>query len=127
MKKAIIIIISIIFIITGGYLGMEYLQKKEQEGLFWKQQETRIEKYIRYNIKDVQSITFTKNDVSPMGVPSVEGYINNDKELNFSASISTTKNFEDKLSRSGKLGELVKKPAKSVSEIEKEEKEKKQE
>ncbi|HDR7002314.1 TPA: DUF1433 domain-containing protein, partial [Bacillus cereus] len=123
MKKAIIIIISIIFIITGGYLGMEYLQKKEQEGLFWKQQETRIEKYIRYNIKDVQSITFTKHEVNPMGVPSVDGYINNDKELNFSASISTTKNFEDKLSRSGKLGELVKKPAKSVSEIEKEEKE----
>ncbi|EML6323928.1 DUF1433 domain-containing protein [Bacillus cereus ATCC 10876] len=127
MKKAIIIIISIIFIITGGYLGMEYLQKKEQEGLFWKQQETRIEKYIRYNIKDVQSITFTKHEVNPMGVPSVDGYINNDKELNFSASISTTKNFEDKLSRSGKLGELVKKPEKSVSEIEKEEKEKKQE
>ncbi|ANE84358.1 MULTISPECIES: DUF1433 domain-containing protein [Bacillus] len=125
MKKAIIIIISIIFIITGGYLGMEYLQKKEQEGLFWKQQETRIEKYIRYNIKDVQSITFTKHEVNPMGVPSVDGYINNDKELNFSASISTTKNFEDKLSRSGKLGELVKKPEKSVSEIEKEEKEKK--
>ncbi|MGI8358862.1 DUF1433 domain-containing protein [Bacillus cereus] len=127
MKKAIIIIISIIFIITGGYLGMEYLQKKEQEGLFWKQQETRIEKYIRYNIKDVQLITFTKHEVNPMGVPSVDGYINNDKELNFSASISTTKNFEDKLSRSGKLGELVKKPEKSVSEIEKEEKEKKQE
>ncbi|EMK2594147.1 DUF1433 domain-containing protein [Bacillus cereus] len=127
MKKAIIIIISIIFIITGGYLGMEYLQKKEQEGMFWKQQETRIEKYIRYNIKDVQSITFTKHEVNPMGVPSVDGYINNDKELNFSASISTTKNFEDKLSRSGKLGELVKKPEKSVSEIEKEEKEKKQE
>jgi len=127
MKKAIIIIISIIFIITGGYLGMEYLQKKEQEGLFWKQQETRIEKYIRYNIKDVQSITFTKHEVNPMGVPSVDGYINNDKELNFSASISTTKNFEDKLSRSGKLGELVKKPEKSVSEIEKEEKAKNQE
>ncbi|MCU5667862.1 DUF1433 domain-containing protein [Bacillus cereus] len=127
MKKAIIIIISIIFIITGGYLGMEYLQKKEQEGLFWKQQETRIEKYIRYNVKDVKSITFTKHEVNPMGVPSVDGYINNDKELNFSASISTTKNFEDKLSRSGKLGELVKKPEKSVSEIEKEEKEKKQE
>ncbi|TKH37236.1 DUF1433 domain-containing protein, partial [Bacillus cereus] len=124
MKKAIIIIISIIFIITGGYLGMEYLQKKEQEGLFWKQQETRIEKYIRYNVKDVKSITFTKHEVNPMGVPSVDGYINNDKELNFSASISTTKNFEDKLSRSGKLGELVKKPEKSVSEIEKEEKEK---
>ncbi|MES9694967.1 hypothetical protein CN639_20295 [Bacillus toyonensis] len=127
MKKVMILVVSVVVLIAGGYLGMEYLQKKEQEGLFWKQQETRIEKYIRYNIKDVQSITFTKYEVNPMGVPSVDGYINNDKELNFSASISTTKNFEDKLSRSGKLGELVKKPEKSVSEIEKEEKEKKQE
>ncbi|EJR48976.1 hypothetical protein IIO_06629 [Bacillus cereus VD115] len=127
MKKVMILVVSAIVLIAGGYLGMEYLQKKEQEGLFWKQQETRIEKYIRYNIKDVQSITFTKHEVNPMGVPSVDGYINNDKELNFSASISTTKNFEDKLSRSGKLGELVKKTEKSVSEIEKEEKEKKQE
>ncbi|MBY7136991.1 DUF1433 domain-containing protein [Bacillus sp. 12RED03] len=127
MKKVIILVVSAIVLIAGGYFTMEYLKQKEIEEKFWKTQETRVEKYIHYNIKDVKSITFTKKDVSPMGVPSVEGYINNDKELNFSASISTTKNFEDKLSRSGKLGELVKKPEKSVSEIEKEEKAKNQE
>ncbi|PGM93715.1 hypothetical protein CN959_26980, partial [Bacillus cereus] len=55
------------------------------------------------------------------------GYINNNKELDFIASISTTKNFENKFTRSGELDEMIKKPAKSVSEIEKEEKEKKQE
>ncbi|WP_146632205.1 DUF1433 domain-containing protein, partial [Bacillus cereus] len=43
------------------------------------------------------------------------------------ASISTTENFEDKFTRSGKLGKLIKNPEKSVSEIEKEEKEKNQE
>ncbi|PHA96477.1 hypothetical protein COE79_27000 [Bacillus toyonensis] len=127
MKKVIILVVSAIVLIAGGYFTMEYLKQKEIEEKFWKTQETRVEKYIHYNIKDVKSITFTKKDVSPMGVPSVEGYINNDKELNFTASISTTKNFEDKLSRSGKLGELVKKPEKSVSEIEKEEKAKNQE
>lgn len=43
MKKAIIIIISIIFIITGGYLGMEYLQKKNKRDCFGnnKRQELR--------------------------------------------------------------------------------------
>ncbi|MED1011913.1 DUF1433 domain-containing protein [Bacillus mycoides] len=127
MKKIMILIVSAVMLIAGGYFTMEYLKQKEKEEQFWKVQEARVEKYIRYNIKDVQSITFTKHEVNPMGVPSVDGYINNDKELNFSASISTTKNFEDKLSRSGKLGKLVKKPEKSVSEIEKEEKEKKQE
>ncbi|ASL63698.1 hypothetical protein FORC47_0853 [Bacillus cereus] len=62
-----------------------------------------------------------------MGVPYLEGYINHNKELDFIASISTTENFEDKFTRSGELDEMVKKPAKSVSEIENKEKEKKQE
>ncbi|MDM5190969.1 DUF1433 domain-containing protein [Bacillus sp. DX4.1] len=127
MKKIIIWFVSAVVLIAGGYLTMEYLKQKEKEEKFWKTQEARVEKYIRYNIEDVKSITFTKKDVSLMGVPSVEGYINNDKELWFDASISTTKNFEDDFSRSEELGELIKQPEKSVSEIEKEEKEKKQE
>ncbi|AFQ24721.1 hypothetical protein BTF1_02490 [Bacillus thuringiensis HD-789] len=106
---------------------MEYLNKKEQEEKFWKIQESRIEKYIHYNIENVESITLSDHSVSPMGVPSVEGYINNDKELWFDASISTTDKFEDKFGCSGELDKMIKKPAKSVSEIEKEEKEKKQE
>ncbi|PFQ44820.1 hypothetical protein COK05_15910 [Bacillus cereus] len=127
MKKKLVIILSIICIITGGYFTMEYLKQKEKEEKFWKAQEARVEKYIHYNIQDVKSITFTKKDVSPMGVPYLEGHINNNKELDFIASISTTENFEDDFTRSGKLGKLIKDPEKSVSEIEKEEKEKKQE
>ncbi|SFJ31076.1 Protein of unknown function [Bacillus sp. 71mf] len=103
---------------------MEYLKQKEKEEKFWKTQEARVEKYIRYNVK---SITFTKREVTPMGIPHINGYINNDKKLWFVASISTTKDFENKFGCSGELDELSKHPAKSVSEIEKEEKEKKQE
>ncbi|SFJ31123.1 Protein of unknown function [Bacillus sp. 71mf] len=106
---------------------MEYLKQKEKKEQFWKVQEARVEMYIHYNVKDVKSITFTKREISPMGIPHIKGYINNDKELWFLASISTTENFEDKFSRSGELGKLIKKPEKPVSEIEKEEKEKKQE
>ncbi|RAN86247.1 hypothetical protein B5P41_30395 [Bacillus sp. SRB_28] len=127
MKKKLVIISSIICIIAGGYFTMEYLKQKEKEEKFWKTQEARVEKYIRYNIEDVKSITFTKKDVSPMGVPYLEGHINNNKELDFIARISPTENFEDKFTRSGKLGKLIKNPEKSVSEIEKEEKAKKQE
>ncbi|PHC93103.1 hypothetical protein COF54_31680, partial [Bacillus toyonensis] len=57
----------------------------------------------------------------------LKGYINNNEELDFIAYISTTENFEDDFTRSGELGKLIKDPEKSVSEIEKEEKEKKQE
>ncbi|EJS10044.1 hypothetical protein IKS_05992, partial [Bacillus cereus VDM062] len=39
---------------------MEYLKQKEEEEKFWKVQEARVEKYIRYNIQDVKSITFTE-------------------------------------------------------------------
>ncbi|MFB5092811.1 DUF1433 domain-containing protein [Bacillus cereus] len=127
MKKAMILVISAVILIAGGYFTMEYLKQKEKEEEFWKVQEARVEKYIHYNIKDVKSITFTENKISPMGVPHIKGYINNNKELDFTASISTTENFEDKFTLSGELDEMIKKTAKSVSEIEKEEKEKKQE
>ncbi|PGB14120.1 DUF1433 domain-containing protein [Bacillus toyonensis] len=127
MKKVMILVVSAIVLIAGGYFTMEYLKQKEIEEKFWKVQEERVEKYIRYNIQDVKSITFTEHKVNPMGIPYIKGYINDDKELWFNASISTTENFEDKFSRSGELGKLIKDPEKSVSEIEKEEKEKKQE
>ncbi|HDR6313007.1 TPA: DUF1433 domain-containing protein [Bacillus cereus] len=127
MKKVVILIVSALVLIAGGFFSLEYLKDKEIEEKFWKVQEARVEKYIRYNIQDVKSITFIEHKISPMGIPSIEGYINDDKDLWFDASISTTENFEDKFSRSGELGKLIKDPEKSVSEIEKEEKKKIQE
>ncbi|MBU5217665.1 DUF1433 domain-containing protein [Bacillus albus] len=127
MKKKLVIILSIICIIAGGYFTMEYLKQKEIEEKFWKAQEVRVEKYIHYNIQDVKSITFTERETSPMGIPRLKGYINNNQQLDFVARISTTENFEDKFDCSAELGKLIKDPEKSVSEIEKEEKEKKKE
>ena len=60
MKKKLVITLTIICIIAGGYIAMKYVEKEKQEELFWKKQEARVEKYIRYNVKDVKSITFTK-------------------------------------------------------------------
>ncbi|MBJ8205203.1 DUF1433 domain-containing protein [Bacillus cereus] len=127
MKKVVILIVSALLLMAGGFFTLEYLKHKEEEEKFWKVQEARVEKYIRYNIQDVKSITFIEHKISPMGIPSIEGYINDDKDLWFDASISTTENFEDKFSRSGELGKLIKDPEKSVSEIENEEKKKIQE
>ncbi|MBG9533228.1 DUF1433 domain-containing protein [Bacillus cereus] len=127
MKKVMILIVSAVILIAGGYFTMEYLKQKEKEEKFWKVQEARVEKYIHYNIKDVKSITFREHKVSPMGVPHIRGYINGDKALWFDAGIGTTENFEDDFGCSGELDKLIKKTDKSVSEIEKEEKEKKQE
>ncbi|MEZ2646642.1 DUF1433 domain-containing protein [Bacillus wiedmannii] len=125
MKKVIILGVSALLLMAGGFFTLEYLKHKEEEEKFWKVQETRVAKYIHYNVKDVKSITFTERETSPMGIPRLKGYINNDQQLDFVARISTTENFEDKFTRSGKLGKLIKNPEKSVSKIEKEEKEKK--
>ncbi|PEL21486.1 hypothetical protein COF37_04000 [Bacillus wiedmannii] len=124
MKKVVILGVSALLLMAGGFFTLEYLKHKEEEEKFWKVQEARVEKYIRYNIQDVKSITFIEHKISPMGIPSIEGYINDDKDLWFDASISTTENFEDKFDCSGELGNLIKDPEKSVSEIEKEEKKK---
>ncbi|MGG3528708.1 DUF1433 domain-containing protein [Bacillus pseudomycoides] len=126
MKK-LVIILSIICIIAGGYFTMEYLNQKEKEEKVWKAQEARVEKYIRYNIQDVKSITFIEHKISPMGVPHIKGYINDNRELWFDAGLDDNDTFDRKLGRSGELGKLIKKPEKSVSEIEKEEKEKRKE
>jgi len=106
---------------------MEYLNQKEKEEKVWKAQEARVEKYIRYNIQDVKSITFIEHKISPMGVPHIKGYINDNRELWFDAGLDDNDTFDRKLGRSGELGKLIKKPEKSVSEIEKEEKEKRKE
>ncbi|PJN49598.1 DUF1433 domain-containing protein [Bacillus mycoides] len=127
MKKVMILVVSAVMLIAGGYFTMEYLKQKEIEEKFWNEQKERVEKYIHYNIKDVKSITFTERETSPMGIPRLKGYINNDQQLDFVARISTTENFEDQFDCSGELGKLIKDPEKSVSEIEKEEKEKNQE
>ena len=110
MKKKLVIILSIICIIAGGYFTMEYLKQKEIEEKFWRAQEVRVEKYIHYNIQDVKSITFTERETSPMGIPRLKGYINNNQQLDFVARISTTENFEDKFDCSAELGKLIKDP-----------------
>ncbi|MCD4642565.1 hypothetical protein AR454_12080 [Bacillus mycoides] len=127
MKKVMILVVSAVMLIAGGYFTIEYLKQKEKEEKFWNEQKERVEKYIHYNIQDVKSITFTENKISPMGVPHIRGYINGDKALWFDAGIGTTENFEDDFGCSGELDEMIKKPDKSVSEIKKEEKAKKQE
>ncbi|PFI22206.1 hypothetical protein COI67_05075, partial [Bacillus cereus] len=46
MKKKLVIVLSIICIIAGGYFTMEYLKQKEIEEKFWNEQKERVEKYI---------------------------------------------------------------------------------
>ena len=121
MKKAIILGVSALLLIAGGFFTLEYLKHKEQENFLTAKARRKV-----YSLQhsDVEYITFTKQDVSPMGVPKLKGYINKDENLWFIAHMSTTEDFEDDFGCSGELYDNYVKTEKSVSEIENEEKEK---
>ncbi|PEK44152.1 hypothetical protein CN592_25065, partial [Bacillus toyonensis] len=46
MKKVMILVVSAVMLIAGGYFTIEYLKQKEKEEKFWNEQKDRVEKYI---------------------------------------------------------------------------------
>ncbi|MGY3779246.1 DUF1433 domain-containing protein [Isobaculum melis] len=100
-KKIIIATGAFILLLLGGYQIMQHKETKvyEQQKIeqkFWDEQKVRIEKFIRYNFKDIESVTFTENYKTPMSV-AIKGYINEDKKnLNFIATISNEQDFFEK-------------------------------
>ncbi|WKB36023.1 DUF1433 domain-containing protein [Terrilactibacillus sp. S3-3] len=128
MKTKIIIVLCALFVISltiGGYGWMKHEEQMKQESekkTFITKQEKRIVKFFKYNVPSFKSITFTGNDTTPTGGLFIDGYINNDKDLNFSAQISLgagENNFDGDSDYSNKLFKLMRKDIKSVSEIEK--------
>lgn len=81
-----------------------------------------IEKYIHYNFKEVTAIELTEISISPMNIPTIHGYINNDEDNSFRATIYDGKfnqslNFNnDELQKKN-----MQKNIKSIKEIEAEE------
>ncbi|WP_314065589.1 DUF1433 domain-containing protein [uncultured Vagococcus sp.] len=118
-KKTFLIIFSIALIVLGGV----YLKKQIEKSQLISEEGPRIEKYLRYNYKDINSVTFTNVKVNPTGIPHITGYVNNHKDMNFNAGIY--KNhfsraldfFEKKPEFKSNNGEI-----KSIEEIDKEEK-----
>ncbi|MBF2460861.1 DUF1433 domain-containing protein [Listeria welshimeri] len=124
MKKKIILIfltIIIILVCIGGYLIMQNHEKQEAKQQFLSEESPRIEKYLKYNYKNIDNVTFTNVSVTGMGTPYIEGYVNGDKDLYITASIYG-KHFEENVGMPIEMYEWAKYHTdKSVSEIEKEE------
>ncbi|MGY3779243.1 DUF1433 domain-containing protein [Isobaculum melis] len=125
-KKIIIATGAFILLLLGGYKYREHQETKKQEQQkieqkFWSNQKIQIEKFIRYNFNDIESIAFTETFKTPMGV-GIHGYVNGDeKKMYFSASIYNEQDtFEKGLSIASKLDKLSKEPYHvfSVTEIE---------
>lgn len=118
MKKKILIALLIILSITGGWLLMKENQKKDLLNM----ESPRIEKYLKYNYKDIKSVTFTDVSNNPTGVPHIKGYVNNDKKQYFDVGIYSEK-FDAGLNFLGDKKPDYKNEGvtKTVTEIEKEE------
>ncbi|EAE5921494.1 hypothetical protein AJZ74_12090 [Listeria monocytogenes] len=85
---------------------------KHQENLaFFNDQKEKITIYLKYNIPGFNTVTFTNEEFNPIGM-SIDGYINNDKNLSFTAG-KDVKIF----SCSEELDKMFKEPRKGYDEI----------
>ena len=68
-------------------------------------QKKRIDLFFKENMNNYQNLDLTKTGKTPMGSYIIEGYINNDKSLYFSATLNKADNyqFEDTIGYSKKL------------------------
>ncbi|MGY3779252.1 DUF1433 domain-containing protein [Isobaculum melis] len=121
MKKKKIVILFFVFILIGGV----YLKKEADKKKLLETEGPRIEKYLKHNYENYESITFETVVVSPTGTPHIKGYVNNDPELKFDIGISRDHfnaglNWDDD-NKSLTKKEAYKYQSKTVEEIEKEE------
>ncbi|UVI82147.1 DUF1433 domain-containing protein [Staphylococcus aureus] len=100
-KKHIFIIIGVILCIcivaTVIYLKVKYDEKEKQKSIYYKEQQARITLYLKHNTKEpntIKSVHFTNLETSPMGSAVIEGYINENKEDDFTAYASPEHNYQ---------------------------------
>lgn len=104
--------IIILAIVTALFILVGLLFIKHQENrAFFNDQKEKITLYLKYNIPDFNTVTFTNEEFNPIGT-SIDGYINNDKNLSFTAG-KDVKIF----SCSEELDKMFKEPRKGYDEI----------
>lgn len=101
---------------------MKYDEKKEKEQKYYNEQKERIELFMKYNVKGYRTIHFTAIEKNPMDGYDINGYINNDKKIAFTAGVRSLDDFQfdGNISSSAKLEVMYKNNPKPVSEIKKE-------
>lgn len=124
--------VLLLFSITGGVLFVKHeIHKREvvQETADDKliaEEKPRIEKYLKYNYENIDTVTITHVKYNPTGIPHLRGYVNGDKELAFDAGIYD-EHFETALNITSDDFPNTKDPNQdtlTVSEIEKREEKK---
>ncbi|MCD2248861.1 DUF1433 domain-containing protein [Listeria marthii] len=97
--------------ILGGFLFIKNHEQEKKNQAYFNDQKEKITIYLKYNIPDFNTVTFTDEEFNPIGT-SIDGYINNDKNLSFTAG-KDVKIF----SCSEELDKMFKEPRKGYDEI----------
>lgn len=105
-KIIILAMVTALFILVG----LLFIKHQENQAFFNEQKE-KITIYLKYNIPDFNTVTFTNEEFNPIGI-SIDGYINNDKNLSFTAG-KDVKIF----SCSDELDKMFNEPRKNYDEI----------
>lgn len=105
-KIIILPIVTALFILVG----LLFIKHQENRALFNEQKE-KVALYLKHNIPDFKTVTFTNEEFNPIGI-SIDGYINNDKNLSFTVG-KDVKIF----SCSDELDKMFKEPRKGYDEI----------
>lgn len=105
-KIIILAMVTALFILVG----LLFIKHQENQAFFNDQKE-KITIYLKYNIPDFNTVTFTNEEFNPIGI-SIDGYINNDKNLSFTAG-KDVKIF----SCSEELDKMFNEPKKNYDEI----------
>lgn len=104
--------IIILAIVTALFILVGLLFIKHQENrAFFNDQKEKITIYLKHNIPDFNTVTFTNEEFNPIDI-NIDGYINNDKNLSFTAG-KDVKIF----SCSEELDKMFKEPRKAYDEI----------
>lgn len=118
-RNLIVLVVFLVLILVVGGIWMH--NKKSEEEAYWNTQKERITLFLKYNYEGVDKITFEDTYKLPTGTVGIDGYINGDKELDFSADMDSGMDFEAGGSTSAKLAEMSKKEyrvkKKTVSDI----------
>ncbi|AQP98247.1 DUF1433 domain-containing protein [Bacillus amyloliquefaciens] len=90
MRKYIIILIVIIIAVGGFFVKHQYDKHKNEEKLVIEAQD-HMRNYLKKDYKNVQEVHFSKDyNIDPTGGVEVSGYINNNKEKEFSGIYDPT-------------------------------------
>ncbi|MHD0398043.1 DUF1433 domain-containing protein [Staphylococcus simulans] len=116
------IVLATMLVIIIIMKALDWKVKHDEEQAYFDVQKERVTLYMKYNLKEYKSITFTKTSTNPMGAKIIEGYVNGDKNMRFVADASSADNFQFNggLILSEGIDDAFKKEEKSVDQIKEE-------